>query len=538
MPAGTWLPQWLSPAEDPPGTFWRSLHYFNAYRLGLAIVLLMVSHFFTAYTDFGHDQPDAFVYVCLVYLLFAFIFQTWLHGSPHAFNLQLTLQVLVDIVILTLLMYFSGGARSGLTFLLLVVLAASGLVGQGRLNLFYAALATLAVLLEQTLRILQLNAELADYMYSGIVSIGFFATAFSARLLAQRVVRNEDLARQRGRELAGQLSINERIIRDMQDGVLIVDRRGEIRQFNPRSEALLGMEAARSGPRPSLAHFSTELTDIHQQWLHAADSQSVTRVPFSCRGRSLEARLLRTGTDGQALIYVEDLEHVREQAQQLKLAALGRLTANMAHEIRNPLAAISHAAELLPDEQREATRARLARIINDNSLRLNRLVSEVLELGRRDRAQPERLRLRDFMPRLIDEQTLHEPQLQACMQLSITGDPFLFFDRQHLERVLNNLLSNALRHGTQAAAGIRVEVFSHMNPEGLSMTTEVHVIDDGPGISPEMVAQIFEPFYTTHSQGTGLGLYIARELCEANGAQLTIAENAPGAHFCLSGRAE
>lgn len=538
MHAGTWLPQWLNPADDPPSTFWRSLHYFNAYRLGLAVVLLIVSHFFTAYTDFGHDQPGAFVRVCLIYFLLGLLFQAWLHGSPRAFNLQLTLQVLVDIVILTLLMYFSGGARSGLTFLLLVVLAASGLVGLGRLSLFYAALATLAVLLEQSLRILQLNADPADYMHSGIVSIGFFATAFSARLLAQRVVRNEDLARQRGRELAGQLSINERIIRDMQDGVLIIDRRGEICQFNPRAEELLGMEAARSGPRPSLAHFSSELTEIHRQWRHAADTQGVARVPFSCRGRRLEARLLRTGTDGQALIYVEDMEHVREQAQQIKLAALGRLTANMAHEIRNPLAAISHAAELLPDEQREATRARLARIINDNSLRLNRLVSEVLELGRRDRAQPERLRLREFIPRLIDEQVLHEPQLQRCLQLSISGDPFLMFDRQHLERVLNNLLSNALRHGSQATAGVRVEVFSQMTADGLGAATEVHVIDDGPGISADMAAQIFEPFYTTHSQGTGLGLYIARELCEANGAQLTVAENAPGAHFCLSGRAE
>ena len=232
---------------------------------------------------------------------------------------------------------------------------------------------------------------------------------------------------------------------------------------------------------------------------------------------------------GHALIYLEDMERVQSQAQQLKLAALGRLTANMAHEIRNPLAAISHAAELLAEEDSDPLHQRLARIIHDNTQRLNRLVTEVLELGRRDRAQPETLRWQTFLSGFLDELALHDASAIRRLQLGKV-DVELRFDRAHLHRVLWNLLGNAFRHASDADRAVRLEARAAVS----AGTVELHIIDDGPGVDEAQRSQVFEPFFTTHGAGTGLGLYIARELCEASGARLELLAEGPGAHFCIS----
>jgi two-component system sensor histidine kinase PilS (NtrC family) len=210
----------------------------------------------------------------------------------------------------------------------------------------------------------------------------------------------------------------------------------------------------------------------------------------------------------------------------MKLAALGRLTANMAHEIRNPLSAISHAAELLIDEESRTGQARLIRIIGDNTQRLNRLVGEVMELGRRDRAQPEPVRLTTYLPLFLDDLFINEPDSRRRVHLEIDADTTVWFDRTHFHRILWNLLGNALRYCSNAPNAVRLSARTVASGK-----VEIDIVDDGHGIADSVRGQIFEPFFTTHNTGTGLGLYIARELCEANGAKLELLENAPGAHF-------
>jgi two-component system sensor histidine kinase PilS (NtrC family) len=247
-------------------------------------------------------------------------------------------------------------------------------------------------------------------------------------------------------------------------------------------------------------------------------------------GRLLRVRYLPSAeSGGQALIYLEDMERIQSQAQQLKLAALGRLTANMAHEIRNPLAAISHAAELLAEEDTDPLHQRLARIIHDNTRRLNRLVTEVLELGRRDRAQPELLRWQVFLSGFLEELALHDASSARRVQVG-GGDVELRFDRGHLYRVLWNLLGNALRHASATEGAVRLEARAAVTAN----CVELHIIDDGPGVGEAQRNQVFEPFFTTHGAGTGLGLYIARELCEASGARLELLDEKPGAHFRIT----
>lgn len=509
---------------DAIESFWRSLRFFSVYRLSIALLFLVAARVFGDTVSLGTQDSRLFGRVAAIYLVLAVVFLVALLRRPRLFNLQLSVQVAVDIAALTLMMFASGGQKSGIAALLFVVVAGAGLVGQGRMTLFYAALASVAMLLEESWRALTLEADPADFVRTGIISIACFGTAIIARLLARRVVANETLARERGRQLDEQLRISERIIRDMYDGVLVVDGDGRVRLLNPRAEALLDVRAADGA---ELATLSRALAGRYQVW--SAQPVEVVEMLRQPSGRLLRVRHLPSaGPGGHALIYLEDMERVQSQAQQLKLAALGRLTANMAHEIRNPLAAISHAAELLGEEDVDPLRQRLVRIICDNTGRLNRLVTEVLELGRRDRAQPETLHWQDFLSGFLDELALHDASAARRVKLG-QDDVELRFDRGHLYRVLWNLLENALRHASAVEGAVRLEAKAVA-----ANRVELHIVDDGPGVDEAQRNQVFEPFFTTHGAGTGLGLYIARELCEASGARLELLNEGPGAHFCIT----
>ncbi len=510
-----------------PVSVWTSLHYFNIYRLIVASLFLLAVAFYPRTSGLGSQNLALFVWTNLAYWLLAVFFYAALKRLRGRFDRLLGLEMAVDILAITLMMYASGGSKSGLAIMLLVSLAGAGLVGQGRLALFYAAMATLAVLLEQAWRVLETGADLADFVQTGILCMGFFATAITARLLARRIIANEDLARQRGIDLANQLSVSERVIRDMQDGVMVVDARERVRQWNPQAEALFGMRAPEHA---DLASFSQALAEKYRAFRDGRKEEGgILRLPG---GGLLRLRFVHAGESGDILIYIEDAGRIRQQAQQMKLAALGRLTASIAHEIRNPLSAISHAAELLREEKRSDGQARLSRIINDNAQRLERLVRNVLELGRRDQVATETIPLRGFLENFLDELALHEEYDRSIFSLAADAQAQLLFDRGHLNQVLWNLLTNARRYCSGQPGSVRIEV----RERPATRQVELNVSDDGAGIEEEESAKIFEPFFTRHSKGTGLGLYIARELCEANDAFLEWAGNAPGAHFRITGR--
>lgn len=506
-----------------------SFHYFNIYRLIVASVFLLAVAFYPRTSGLGAQDLKLHVWTNLAYWLSAIFFYGGFSRWRFSINRLLTLEVVVDVLAITLMMYASGGQKSGLAVMMLITLAGAGLVGQGSLALFYAAMATLAILFEQTWRFFFYGADLADFMQTGIVAIAFFATSVSARLLAHRVIANEELARQRGIDLANQLFVSERVIRDMQDGVMVVDRIGNVRQWNPQAESLLGM---RGPDNADLASFSLELADQYRAFRSQDLEQVSCILQLPGGGARLRVRFIHAGNSGDVLIYLEDMGRIQQQAQQIKLAALGRLTANIAHEIRNPLSAISHAAELLREEKRVEGQERLSRIINDNTKRLERLVRDVLELGRRDKMSSELIRLPSFLNNFLDEMALHDQINRDIFQLVLEADTCLLFDRAHLNQVLWNLLSNALRYCSGQPGAIRIVV----RETPALKRSELHVIDDGAGIDPEEQGKVFEPFFTTYGKGTGLGLYIARELSEANDAILELVGNNPGAHFRIIGR--
>jgi len=511
-------------AQRPLGeNFWRSLHYFHLYRLLVALLFGFAAVFMTAAPLFSVSHATGGNAVVQLYLLLsvACFFILPLRWRPP-FNTLLTLEVALDVLILTALMFLSNGYRNGFSYMLLVVLAGAGLVGQGRLTLFYAAMASVAVLLEQSFHLLQGDGALTDFTATGVLCMGFFGTAISAHLLSKRVVASEVLARQRGEALAAQVRLNAQVIHDMQDGVLVVDGHGRVLQHNPRGAELCCLKTSGA----VLAEVFPELAEHFALW--RVGDRAAQEVLLSPANHPLHIRFLPAGDGENSLLFIEDAEQLQAQARQIKLAALGRLTANMAHEIRNPLAAISHAAELLKEDAGEdAVRARLTRIIGENTGRLNRLVTDVLELGGRDKTRPEPILLETFFAGFVEELLLSEPGQAAAVQLDCEPGLTLVFDRAHLGRVLSNLVGNALRY----ASGSPGSVILGARQSAFGRQVELWVADDGPGIEPTVRGHVFEPFFTTRGNGTGLGLYIARELCEANGAVLNLQESGAGTRF-------
>jgi len=515
------------PQAHGADTIWRSLFYFNVYRLIGAVLLLVMASAWGDTLPFGSRDYRLFVLVTASYCAVALLYFPLIR-IRWRFDLQLNVQVASDIAAISLLTYASNGISSGLSLLLLTTLAAAGLIARGRLTLFYAALASIAVLLAHTYDVLRYDAPIAQFAQAGLLSTAYFMVAWLAHALAKYAVQSEELAAQREIDLENMAQVSEHVIQDMQDGVLVVDGQGVIRQFNTRAERMLGpLWGRRDVP---LSEYAPPLARRFEAWREGdRGSDSASGTPVT---RAMGARFVPVGRrrSAGAVIFVEDLTRIQAEARQLKLAALGRLTANIAHEVRNPLGAISHAAELLQEEPAESdTAKRLITIIRDNAQRLDRMVNDVLRLRRTDSAHRESFKLVDYLKTFVEQFCQIDKINPEIFEIELQADPHVAFDRSHLNQVMWNLCRNAVRHCRRAKASIRVVV----SLDEAEAIVRLDVIDDGPGVPAALRSQLFEPFFTTATGGTGLGLYIAREVCEANNARLDYVETPEGARFTV-----
>lgn len=506
---------------------WRPLFYLTIYRLVLAGILLAGAQAWVESFSFGFSGSgtkgaalgllSGYVLVCAASFL-----AVW--RLRQSIDVQLTALVVVDTVVFSTLIFLSGGLRSGFGVMLLVTLAGASLVGQGRLTLFYAAVAAIGVLGQEVLQGFLTGLDPSDLFLAGVLSGGFFVTAGTVRALARRLLANEELAKRRGVALRRQMQLSEAVITLMQDGVLVVASSGLVQQANPRAKDLIG------GESDSLSDISDDLAESFSRWVRSGEINADCDFRARRSGLLLQARFVRVDGEGDdSLVFIEDQGQVRAEAQKVKLAALGRLTASIAHEIRNPLSAIRHAGELLGESRLDEGEQRLIRIVADNTKRLDGIVSDVLQLGRRDRVRRESIDLGQFVSGFVDQLTRQSGVTRGVLRIAIAPGETMEFDRSHLHQVLWNLVNNAVRHCRQEDGSVRLWTESGRG------WCALHVADDGEGISESQRTKIFEPFYTTHAKGTGLGLFIARELSDANGGRLELLDNAPGAHFRIVG---
>ena len=502
-------------SAPPPEELWRSISFFNFYRLILGSLFVFLVSRFGDSLSFGSSNLPLFFRASIVYVALALISHLAIKLRHPRPVWHLAVQVGTDIAYVTVLSHASGGIQSSIGMLLLVSLAASGLIGRGKVTLFFAALATLAALLQHSYEVLTQGADIAQYVQAGLLSIAYFAVAWVSHALAKYALASEKLAAVRGMDLANMAEANRLVIQDMADGVLVVDEQGVVRQHNPSAERLLGYAFPATGS-VTLGNCAPVLAEQFAIWRqNNAYKAEALRLPVT--NHQARVHFLSVQREGfwGAVLFLEDIQRVQAQAQQIKLAALGRLTANIAHEVRNPLSSISYATELLQEGANDPTQARLFQIILDNTARLNNIVRDVMQLNRRDRVQTESLRLADILPSFVVELCQSEHTTQEIFHVEVEPDSVVNFDRGHLDQVLWNLCCNALRYCRKQAGSVKLRAW-HSN-EGV---TTLEIADDGPGVAAEAVQQLFEPFFTTAAGGSGLGLYIARELCEANGAAL------------------
>ncbi|MGX4642062.1 sensor histidine kinase [Massilia sp. SYSU DXS3249] len=538
-------------------TFWRSLQALTVTRIVIALVLILYLAFDLrgGQAAFASILAPAYARTCFFYLGAAVCFAALTSLWRRRFLAQLATQVAVDLAVISLLYLAAGGVRSGLGILYLFPLAGAAILAPLVLALFSAAIATIFILLHAFWQTVVAGGE-PTLMQGGMYGIAFFSVVWLVNRLAARLIGQEELAAQRGADLQVQQAINEIVVADVGDGVLVVGADGAIHTANPAARRMLGFEGApllrmdEPGLEPVAQAFATWIGSGASMPAPAAapaalsavqpvageagpDAAYVILKPFqeaagegAPRARReqpahLKLRFARIRIEGQyaspgrSVVFLQDVSAIENQAQQLKLASMGRLTASIAHEVRNPLSAIGHATALLAEDLHGKAEVRLLKIIGDNVARVNRMVEDILQLSRKAQPYSEPLLLAPFLAELKAEFCETQDLADDIVWLGGAGAIEVRFDALHLREVLVNLLGNAIRYASRRPGSIRI--WPELDAFG---TLELHVQDDGPGITPEVRAHLFEPFYTTSSKGTGLGLYLARELCLNNGAKL------------------
>lgn len=493
-------------------------------------LLLIVTWKFHS-TSFGSQHYSLFIYTGLAYLLFSGMTLLLIKFRYCHSNGQLILQIVGDIFFFSIMLYASGGLQSGLGSLLLISLAVSGLINQGRMGLFLAALATIGLLLQETYSVLTVNSYTSQYSQAGMLCIAYFTIAWLAHQLVKRSLMNEQLAQERGIDLANMAEVNQLVIQELHEGILVIDKFGHIRQYNSYAEKLLNL--AGSPPITGSMKLSDHIPEIASRLSSCQANPALNSelLRLSHSNALVKIRFLPVQADlrNGFVIFLEDMGRTQAQLEQLKLAALGRLTANIAHEIRNPLSAINHAAELLEEERLDNNAdTRLLRIICDNASRLNKIVHDVLQLNRRNISKPESIDITEFFHKFLEGLCHTENIERDVFVITSSKNSFIYFDRDHLNQVIWNLCRNAWRHCRKQAGSIHIEVSTALTNKH---NIVLDIVDDGIGVKPKLIKQLFEPFFTTAPNGTGLGLFIARELCEANQASLEYIAGSSGGHF-------
>lgn len=525
---------------------WNSLKLYNGYRILIALMLLL-SHSALQNSAFPPvDGIEIFSAIASGYLLFSLFAAAFTWFEKPSLETSLPIQIIADVTFIILLMYAEQSSHNGLGLLLVIAIAAASLISDGRLALFYAAIATIGILLGQFFNSIS-SVKLSDnYTTAAMLSISCFAIAWLAHSLAKRMQQSELLASQRGLDLQNLAHVNALIADKMEDGVLVVDPELVIQYHNIQAEKFLNVGSA-EGKKKRLDAISPEIAKLLGEWFNVVKEMPQTTSPniikINISSRELRVSFLpvvekdnqdnnpsRNNHQG-AVVFIEDWSDMQTQSHQVKLAALGRLTANIAHEIRNPLSSISHANQLMQeDDDVSPSNQRMLQIISDNVQRVDQIIKDVLELNRRDRTNQEVIQLESFITDFYNQFCAVENISNIHFKLTIDNtDTSILFDRRHLNQILWNLCKNGWRHSNQIENSLQLNIHT----TNKSQIVNIDVTNDGEEIPESVSHQLFEPFFTTEKTGTGLGLYIGRELAEANGANLQYKSIADGTKFLM-----
>jgi two-component system sensor histidine kinase PilS (NtrC family) len=504
---------------------WRVLGLLNLFRLLVPLVLVSLHYLLPETTSVGWANPELFQSIAAAYFLagIAMIFALKLRWP--SLDMQAWVHIALDVAAVSLLLYTSGGVASGLGMLLVIPVAAVTLIT--RRAFVIASGAVIALLAQQVVTQIAGTASVGDYTAAGVLGVILFIVALSVLPLAERIRETEELVRQKDIDLANLAELSQYIVQHLRESILVVDAGDRIRLINESAAEMLGDRAA--VPDALLGEVHPRLLYSLSTWRQSPQTTPVNATSFVAADglRTIEPHFAPLGAEnpGPVLIFLEDTSLLAERLQQSKLAALGRLSASIAHEIRNPVGAMSHAGQLLAEAAIGEPERRLTEIIRTNAERVSTIINNMLQLSRRDSTRPETMTLSDWLEEFREEFCQTTQTAESSVRIAPDGAGLeVRVDSTHLHQVLWNLCDNALKyavHGPDMAIELRCGRVAGTGRPYLE------VADRGPGIDTQQVDRIFEPFFTSGKGGTGLGLFIARELCQCNGA-LLLYEARPG----------
>jgi two-component system sensor histidine kinase PilS (NtrC family) len=465
----------------------------------------------------------------------------------------------VDTLSLSALYLLSPASAVNYLVLLLLPVLMAGVLTSRLLAFATSALASLVLLSIAVIRGLQAGDMTLLLAQAGLSGCGFFIAAFLVSELAARLASEERTARSSLELAQQQAQINRLVIEEMHDGVLVVDRHGRVRAANPAARRLIvgqGMAPLAPFQMRGIPAWAALVDTVEQAfaqggWPEAGrdvqlilDHKRIRTLRVRIRFTRKEALAGRWADEDLCVLLMEDVLSMLARSRQERLAAMGRMSAGVAHEIRNPLAAITQANALLAEDEMSPQQARLIQMVGDNAQRLKRIVDDVMEVAAGNAAdasvidvgqvvrqvcldwlQAQGLQGNSASPLELDLPAPHAPTLGAV------------FEIDHLRRVLVNLLDNAWRHGNRAAGSVRVRLGLGLSPLTSALPghhgpvrepIQLIVASNGEPIDGEVERHLFEPFFSTRSRGTGLGLYICRELCERYRASIEYRLRPPG----------
>jgi len=507
----------------------RALHYLNGFRMVLAPVLVILS--FSPLADALAPAYKTFLAQAagLTYLGAAIAFVAiHLKRSTPAQDLA-SFSLATDLIILSVILHCFGGIESGLVILLLFTVGIAGLLLSLRTALLFASIVTIGLLIDASMAVRGLPTG-SMAVQAALYGIAAFVTALGCSLLGRWGREYQLLAERRGVDLASLEQINELIIHRMRSGVLVVDANNRIRQTNEAAWYLLGNPPVNER---NLKVISPPLAERLERWRKTGKTEDEGLLLQATQVAVVPRMLSMPGLNSEAtLIFLEDTSVISRRARDLAQASLARLSASIAHEIRNPLGALSHAAQLLGEsEDLTSPDKKLVNMVLNHSARMNDIVENVLKLSRRERARVEPVNLVTWTKRLANEFRRYHKLPEDQVRLEVPSAAIMvLIDPGQLTQAVWNLMENALKH---ARTDDKPPVITlRVSPIRGHREMALDIIDNGPGIPLEKRSQVFEPFFTTHKQGSGLGLYIARQLCDANQAPLEYVQ-VPNAGACF-----
>lgn len=501
---------------------WQTLRLLNGIRIGLAVVLLGLS----ALSANSGEMRNSYLLAIIsaAFVLHALITARQLHLRTPLITTQIRYQLISDYVFLVVLVAFSD-ASTNFASLLFVPAVAGSLLLQGVKAYTFAALSSLAVLLIQTEMFWRLGSTESNFTQAGTLGLVFFFIAAIGHVISSRLAASQTQLKQTDINLANLEAASSLVIQNLDSGVVVIDGDNRVQLINNAAVQMLDVNLPASGH--SARETSVSLSEQLDTWRLDTRRQVPT---FRVNGRDLVPRFVPVGQMGRSgvLAFLDDAEQLSSEAQQSKLASLGQLTASIAHEIRNPLTAISHAAELLKESPTlDEADAHLSEIIKEQVVRVDAVISSVLKLSRREKPHPTIISLHGWLEQFRNCFILKHQLQETDFIIGGSSDTAeIRMDESQLDQVLSNLCRNAL-HFSRVNNADSALVMIHFGYDPKAACWYLEVKDQGPGIDDDVQDNIFVPFFTTRHEGTGLGLYLARSLCETNGARLVLGETSP-----------